>query len=364
MKLILSLFLMFAALGGWWTHYVLALLAPQWSWLRWGISLLSLLALGAQLLTIFARLWLPLWSMRPLVVFGNMWVFVFLYLVMGAVLIGFVMWLPSLRPYILGSKWVALGFVFSVLGLLALGNRKYHSKERVALELTIDKPLSRPLKIVGISDLHLGYTIGRDELRTWVDLINAERPDLILIAGDIVDNDTRPILAEGMQYELSRLSARLGVYAVLGNHEYIGNQMRSRELLAQTSIRLLRDEAVLVDNAFYIVGRDDRTNRDRLSLGELLRPLEASKPILLLDHQPYALEESERQGIDFQLSGHTHRGQVFPINLIVDKMYELSHGYKQRGASHFYVSSGLGLWGGKFRIGTQSEYLVLTLRGI
>lgn len=361
MKLILPLMLLVASLGGYYTHHTLARLAPEWGWLRWGISLLSVLAFAAQLVTILGRSALPVWLLRPLVVFGNTWVFVFLYLALGALFIGALKLLPALRPHLVDSRAVACVFVLGTAAIFAWGNRQYHAKVRVSLDVTLPRPLSRPLKVVGVSDLHLGYSIGRGELARWVDMINAEQPDLILIAGDVVDNDTRPILEEGMQHELARLRARLGVYAVLGNHEYIGNEARSRAFYAETPIRLLRDEAELVGGEVYVVGRDDRTNASRLPLEELLRPLDPARPVLLLDHQPRDLDEAVRLGVDFQLSGHTHRGQVFPVNFLVDRMYDLAHGYRQIGESHFYVSSGLGLWGGKFRIGTQSEYLVLSL---
>ena len=113
----------------------------------------------------------------------------------------------------------------------------------------------------------------------------------------------------------------------------------------------------------YIIGRDDESNPQRKSLSQLTAGLDRSKPILLLDHQPHHLEQAQQAGIDFQLSGHTHRGQVFPINLIVDRMYERSHGYHRRGHTQYYVSSGIGIWGGKYRIGTQSEYVVIQLSG-
>ena len=106
-------------------------------------------------------------------------------------------------------------------------------------------------------------------------------------------------------------------------------------------------------------GRDDRSNPDRLPLKELV-PADTLFT-LLLDHQPYHLEEAERCGVDFQFSGHAHHGQVWPGNWITDAMYEKAFGAHQRGNTRYYVSSGLGIWGGKFRIGTRSEYIVLTL---
>ena len=109
------------------------------------------------------------------------------------------------------------------------------------------------------------------------------------------------------------------------------------------------------------MGRDDRMNRRRRPLKDLVASADKSKYLILLDHQPYHLEQAEREGIDFQFSGHTHHGQVWPISWITDMMYECAFGTYQRSSTNYYVSSGMGIWGGKFRIGTHSEYLVLTI---
>jgi hypothetical protein len=239
----------------------------------------------------------------------------------------------------------------------------YHHKVRVPLNIQIDKPL-KPIKVIGISDLHLGYTIGKKELSKWVDMINEEHPDVILIAGDLIDSNIIPVEQQKMYEELSRLNAPLGVYVSLGNHDYYADNNKSESFIQKAGIQLLKDEAVLVNDAFYVVGRDDRTNEgNRKSVMELTKDLDHTKPILQMDHQPYHLDKSAEAGIDFQLSGHTHRGQIFPINLVTDMIYEKSHGYLQIDNTHIYVSSGIGLWGGKFRIGTQSEYLVMEMSG-
>lgn len=296
-------------------------------------------------------------------VIGTAWIFVLLYTTLLFLLLDASRLIfPQINSYLSSSLYGTLGISLTLLGLFIYGNTRYHDKVRVELDLSVDKEMQRPLKIVGISDLHLGYTIGRKELARWVDMINQENPDLILIAGDLVDGDVRPVLSDSMYLELNRLEARLGVYASLGNHEYIGGEAQDAKVYSKTNIRLLRDEAVLVADDVYIIGRDDRSNPNRLPLGQLVDTLDKTKPLLLIDHQPYYLEEAELAGVDFQLSGHTHRGQVFPINLIVDRMYEQSHGYLQKGTTQYYISSGLGLWGGKFRIGSQSEYAVITLR--
>jgi predicted MPP superfamily phosphohydrolase len=123
-----------------------------------------------------------------------------------------------------------------------------------------------------------------------------------------------------------------------------------------------RDTALVVGGAFTLVGRDDRSNPRRAALRELTRDVDRALPLIVLDHQPYRLDEAVEQGVDLQLSGHTHRGQVWPFSWITDRLFELSHGHELRGTTHLHVTSGIGLWGGKFRVGTRSEYLVIHLK--
>lgn len=307
---------------------------------------------------------LPSEVVRVLYRIGTAWVFVFVYLCLFLLVADLLTWLiPTLRPYYVHSWVGTLALAGAMVLLFAYGNYRYHNKERVSLDLYTKKTL-KPLRIVAVSDLHLGYTIGRSEVAEWVDKINAEEPDLVLIAGDIIDNSPVPVRSEGSHLELRRLKARYGVYACLGNHEYLSNRQAITELIKEAGIHLLADEAVLVDSSFYVVGRDDAMNRYRKPhVAELVQGLDRSKPILLLDHQPRHLEQAEAAGITMQISGHTHNGQVWPISWIVRAMYEQPHGYLRKGDTHIYVSSGLGLWGGKFRIGTQSEYVVINLSG-
>jgi hypothetical protein len=126
----------------------------------------------------------------------------------------------------------------------------------------------------------------------------------------------------------------------------------------------LQDSAAVFKD-ICIIGRDDRTNQHRKSLGKIMTENASltSHPsfLILLDHQPYHLEQAEKQKIDFQFSGHTHHGQVWPISWITEAIYECAFGPHQRGNTQYYVSSGIGLWGGKFRIGTRSEYVVVTI---
>ena len=197
----------------------------------------------------------------------------------------------------------------------------------------------------------------KTELQRWVRLLNEENPDLVLFAGDILDGAIRPVREWGLDEEFRDLNAP--VYAALGNHEYIAGLESSLAFYEDAGMCLLRDSSV-VASGIRIVGRDDRSNASRRALSDLV-PTDTLFTILL-DHQPYHLEEAERCGIDFQFSGHTHHGQIWPANLITDILYEKAYGTYQRGNTHYYVTSGLGIWGGKFRIGSQSEYLVLKLK--
>ncbi|WP_291601221.1 metallophosphoesterase [Bacteroides sp.] len=256
-----------------------------------------------------------------------------------------------------------LSLIFTVV-LLGYGYYNYRHPKTNIINIALDKPLAddaKPVKIVAVSDLHLGNGTGKTALKRYVKMINEQNPDLILIAGDLIDNSVVPLYTENMMEELSELKAPLGIYMVPGNHEYISGIKASARFIQDTPIQLLRDSVVTLPNGMQLIGRDDRSNTARRSLQKLMAGIDKSNPILLLDHQPYKLTESEAAGVDLQFSGHTHRGQVWPMNWVTDHIYEQSHGYRQWGNSHIYVSSGLSLWGPPFRIGTESDMAVFHL---
>jgi len=245
-----------------------------------------------------------------------------------------------------------------------VGNYKFNHPSVVTLNLSVDKPTqNKTLKIVAASDIHLGVTIDKQKLQSYVKLINDQHPDIVLLAGDVSDRSMIPIENQHMDEELRQIKAPFGVYAINGNHEhYTETPNATAEYLKKAGITVLLDEVSLVDNSFYVVGRDDRSNLNRKQLKEIVRGLDETKPKILLDHQPFHLDEAGNNGIDLQISGHTHNGQFFPGNLIVKGMYELGYGYLKKGKTHYYVSSGLGLWGPQYRIGTQSELVVINLK--
>lgn len=294
---------------------------------------------------------------------GTSSIMVMLYLVMLFLVLDLGRLMHLVPRSLVYHNWQSALVIFvMIFGIFLYGNLHYKNKVRVPLELKTSKPLSREYRVVMLSDLHLGYHNPRQEFARWVDIINAEKPDFILIAGDIIDGSMRPLLEEKVAEEFHRLKAP--VYACLGNHEYYAGEPQAQQFYKDAGIHLLIDEAATIDSSIVIVGRDDRTNMRRKPVKDLVNGLVnvQSPYIIVLDHQPYNLDRSEAAGVDFQLSGHTHRGQVWPISWITDHIYECSWGSHQRGSTQYYVSSGIGIWGGKFRIGTQSEYVVATIR--
>ena len=359
-----------------WHLWTLLPLANVWKWTVIGVGVACFLLLFLDLRGQLDKM--PLTLARVCYQVGTSSIFVLLYLVMIFLLLDLGRLVHLVPKAWLHHNWVTTAAVAGMmLTIFVCGAIHYYNKVRVEVALTTSKPLPHPYRIVMMSDLHLGYHNTREDLARWVDMVNAEKPDLVLIAGDIIDISVHPLIEEDMAQELRRLQAP--VYACLGNHEYYSGEPRAEQFYRDANIHLLIDSAAVVDSALVIIGRDDRTNRRRKSLAQLtsnLKPPLGSAASLVeetsnlkslytivLDHQPYHLEEAEAAGIDFQLSGHTHRGQVWPISWITDALYECSWGSHQRGNTHYYVSSGIGIWGGKFRIGTQSEYVVATLTG-
>ncbi len=260
--------------------------------------------------------------------------------------------------------WIMLITMALTSVAMIIGNYKFNHPKIVTLDLSTDKPKqNKTLKIVAVSDLHLGVSIDKKMLQGFVKLINDQHPDIVLLAGDISDRWMEPVIRQNMVEDLRAIKAPMGVFAINGNHEHYAEiQNATADYLKKAGIVVLRDQVNMVNSRFYVVGREDKSNKNRKNLSEVVKGLDKSLPIILMDHQPFNLEEAEQSGVDFQISGHTHNGQFFPGNLFVKKMYEMGYGYLKKGATHYYVSSGLGIWGPQYRIGTESEVVVINLK--
>ena len=297
---------------------------------------------------------------------GNSSIFITLYLAMVFIIldIGRIAHLIP-KSFMFGSRLGTASIFILVVAIFIYGYFNYERKERVQLNVETAKPLKRPLRVVMMSDLHLGYHNTRADFHKWVSDIMAENADLILIAGDVIDGSIRALLEQDMVTEFRRL--KVPVYGCLGNHEYYSGRKEAIQFYKDAGIHLLVDEAEKVElrgDTILLIGRDDRVNENRKSVKELLSGFSNNRYVILLDHQPYHLEEAEQAGVDFQLSGHTHYGQVWPISWIEEAIYEKAFGALKKGDTQYYISSGIGIWGAKFRIGTRSEYVVADIRSV
>lgn len=318
---------------------------------------------------------LPHEIIHPISIMGTSWMLFLLYLG-GLVLIGDLVYLllsrNIARPRELLNQpqkikvGLFLASIVVVVLALSYGSYRFHHPVVKQLSMEIGKRSGRmdSVKIAVVGDLHLGYLIDRNDARRMVELIMAQQPDLILFVGDILDSRIEPVEQQRMDEELRRLDAPLGIYSCTGNHEYRYEGERKIGWLNDAGITMLRDSAVLVDSSFYVVGREDLVIPDRQSLVGLLdrQEVDRSLPLIVLNHTPNNLDEEVDAGADIALYGHTHQGQAFPGNLATRMTFEVAYGYLKKGNTHIYVTSGLGLAGPQFRIGTVSEVVVLHVK--
>jgi hypothetical protein len=266
-------------------------------------------------------------------------------------------------------KVIALISAFIAVSILLIAGHINATHPKIQqLRIEINKPFSekKELKIVAISDIHLGVLVGRKRLERMVKLVQSQQPDMIVLVGDILDEVQAPIFKENIGEPLTKLQSPFGVYAIPGNHEYIGGIQQAEKYLKSLGLRYLRDSVVNINEQLVLIGRDDRGNvgqmgNRRKTVQELVAGIDTSKFIIMLDHQPFHLKDAANAGVDLQLSGHTHSGQFWPFNLIIHAIFELDHGYKKIGKTHFYVSSGFGSWGPPVRIGNRPEIVVIDL---
>ena len=234
--------------------------------------------------------------------------------------------------------------------------------------ITINKQAGdiKTLRIAAVSDIHLGSIIRKRSMNKLSDILLKLKPDLVLLLGDIVDGEIGPVLRGDLLQYFNCPKCEHGLLAISGNHEFIGGADRTIPYIESKGIRLLKDEIVTLDGSIQFIGRNDRDSerfygKKRMPLADLISKTDPAKPIILLDHQPFHYDEAVKYGVDLELSGHTHNGQMWPLNHITAMIYELSYGYMKKGNSQFIVSSGYGLWGPRVRSASRSEVLLINV---
>lgn len=297
-------------------------------------------------------------SLRVFSIIGNYWMFIFEYGLLICLGANIIIWLsPFNSVQIIGSIAIAMLLVLGIVGsYLAYSPVVRH------LEITMDKKRSEleSLRVVVASDFHLGVLSHKKHLQRFVTLSNEAKPDIVFLVGDIVDDDPKWFVQEGMAGVMKQLTSTYGVYGVLGNHEYYGKKISEFvEEMENANVKILRDETIRIDNALLLTGQEDRTNKDRKQLDAL--KLTDDLPWFVMNHTPNDLITPAEIGVDFHMSGHTHKGQLWPNQYITARVFELDYGYKMKGKMHTLVSSGFGFWGPPMRIGSRSELWVVDI---
>lgn len=309
---------------------------------------------------------------------GAIWFAFLVYFLLSILLIDIIRlqdsWFHFLPAYIHNNyeyvKKITAVIVLAFVGLIVfLGNLNKRDIEIRNLEITLPKGESKLsyLNVVMASDIHLSPIDGERLLTRIVDKMNSLNPDIVLLAGDIVDDKAEVLQSRGIGESFKRLEPKYGVYSITGNHEFINEVETCVRYAENFGIKFLRDSSQLIDSSFYLIGREDAakpqfTGKQRKSLDKIVKLLPNNYPKILLDHTPFKLEQAEHNGIDLQLSGHTHHGQIWPANIITNMIYELSWGYKKKGNTHYYVSSGAGTWGPPVRTGSNSEIVNIKVK--
>ena len=236
------------------------------------------------------------------------------------------------------------------------------------LSIQINKPLTNPLRIAVASDLHLGLLFGNKAIERLQTMLSKHQADILLMPGDIMDDNTQAFNDYYMADNLAKLVSSLpyGIYATLGNHDLYGHEQPISDSLREAGVQLLNDKITSLTHkgeVIWLIGRFDNHKRQRVATTELLAEVNSAEPVILLDHRPSDIIEHSQLPIDLQVSGHTHNGQIFPANFIVSAINRLGYGHEVIGNGHFVVSSGYGFWGIPFRLGSRSEVWLITLTG-
>lgn len=229
--------------------------------------------------------------------------------------------------------------------------------------LTINKKAGKinSLNVVMVADVHMGIGVKEKGIDKMVTSINSLNPDIVFFCGDIMDESSNTKLKSYASNAFKSIRSKYGVYGITGNHEYIEKDLpETLYYLKNGNVKMLHDSAVKIDDSFYVVGRDDPARIDRekeniTPLDKILKDVNRELPIIVLNHRPTNLQEDEKEKVDIQLSGHTHKGQFFPNNFITKMIYEDDYGYLKKDNFNLIVTSGYGTWGPPIRIGTKAE---------
>ena len=273
----------------------------------------------------------------------------------------------TIRRTQIKEKFVLVGAVVLSLIYLSAGYISAHNVERTNYAVKTDKVNSH-LRIVMFADSHIGTTFSGVEFEKYVEKMNKEKPDAVVICGDLIDDSTSSEDFKDALSALSKLETKYGVFYSYGNHDRGYNRSNKNNLspnefetaLNESGITVLQDVGKPLNDDYYIIGREDK-NKERKSAEELINEADINKYIIMSDHQPSDYENEAKSGIDLVLSGHTHGGQMFPLQIFTNLANDNTYGMKALGKTSFIVTSGISDWMVDFRMGTKAEYVVIDI---
>ncbi len=307
---------------------------------------------------------------------GSAWLSLFLYLFLFVLIADIVRLIDHFIPffperlirYCTNGQLLFFTALFVSLIITVYGyfNARSPRVNTVNIEVNKSNPEIKNLKIVLITDIHMGAMVGNSRVEEMVETINRLDPDIVLFAGDLVDHNPRYVKTYNMGEYFRKIKSRFGVFAVTGNHEFIGNPEKSIDYLEQFGVKYLRDTIITIAGNIQLVDRDDRdkvrfSGEKRKDLNEIISGANSNNLIILIDHQPVEYNIVQQAGIDLMLSGHTHSGQLWPFNYITDAIYSNDYGLQKNGNTFFYTSSGYGTWGPPVRTGNRPEIVEINI---
>ena len=304
------------------------------------------------------------------------WMGVFVYLLLFFIIVDVLLVILVItklvaKPISQRTHFIA-GSVAVVLTVIVVGYGIYNATKirHVTYEVETNAEKNKEqMNIVLISDLHLGAVKSESRIEEMVAGINKQKPDLVLLAGDIFNDDFNDIQDPERAIELFKsIDATYGVYGSLGNHDGGTTLSKMVNFLAESNIQLLTDEYEIIDKRLVLIGRLDPSpiggfgDWQRSEINHLFEEFDEKLPVVVIDHTPSNLEQYGKE-IDLIVSGHTHHGQMFPGSLFTDALFEVDYGKYQRdeNSPHVIVSSGVGTWGMPMRVGTYNEIVTIQL---
>ncbi|MGE5417525.1 MAG: metallophosphoesterase [Acidobacteriota bacterium] len=303
---------------------------------------------------------------------GNYWLAILFYGVLISLFVDLVRLmdrfniLPVRFP---NTKMISLAVTGLLIVIIAIGIWNAHHPVITHYNLNVDKKARdlKKLHVVVVSDMHSGVVMDNSRLAELVKNINAQKPDLVLFPGDIVDENMDVFLNENMGATIKQIRTRYGVYACLGNHEYYSGKIPFlKRYLADNNVILLQDQTVEIADSLYIIGRDEYAENpyDRTaatSIHDLLKGTDFKKPVIVMDHQPARIAEASEQNVDLLLCGHTHNGQIWPIKYLTHSLFIDDYGPYSKGRFQAIVSGGYGTWGPPLRVGNRPEIVDISI---